>query len=206
MSHSSSSSLAKDPTRRGFFGNYATIYKTHNPGNALHWDVGLGPAAIDVNQTRPSDGERAAGQPLPLLTNGDITVSVSKRRETAPYCWQNADADELYFIDRGRSLLGFLGWICLASCHRRIEDADSIALDRAVPLKDFLARIGLAPRAICGFTIRKRDVAGAVDHRPARTWAHQFFSERLHDKIASVKEVRHGHRPSLSCRLLESER
>jgi len=89
-------------TRRGFFGDYATIYKTRNPGNALHWDAGLGPVAIDVNKTRPSDAERADGLPLPLVTNGDITVSVSKRSETAPYCWRNADADELYFIDHGR--------------------------------------------------------------------------------------------------------
>jgi homogentisate 1,2-dioxygenase len=89
-------------TRRGFFGDYATLYKTHNPGNALRWDAGLGPAAIDVNKAKPSDAERADGRPLPLVTNGDITVSVSKRRETAPYCWRNADADELYFIDRGR--------------------------------------------------------------------------------------------------------
>src|SRR5579862_3641375 len=88
-------------TRRGFFGPYATIYKTRNPGNALRWDVGLGPCAVDLNEARPSDEDQSDGQPMPVLTNGDVTVSVSKRRAPMPYCWRNADADELYFIHHG---------------------------------------------------------------------------------------------------------
>jgi hypothetical protein len=70
----------------GFFGNYATIYLTHHTGNALHWDADLGPEAINVNKNRHPVAS-ADGRPLPLLTNGDITLSVSKRRETPPYCW-----------------------------------------------------------------------------------------------------------------------
>src|SRR5712691_10653099 len=91
-------------TRRGFFGSYATIYKTHNPGNALSWETGLGPAAVDVERAQPSDAERSDGLPLPLITNGEITVSVSKRSAAMPYCWRNANADELFFIHRGRCL------------------------------------------------------------------------------------------------------
>ncbi len=91
-------------TRRGFFGSYATIYKTRNPGDALRWEIGLGPAAIDLASVRPSDADRADGTPLPLMTNGEVTISVSKRRDPMPYCWRNADADELYFVDRGHCL------------------------------------------------------------------------------------------------------
>jgi homogentisate 1,2-dioxygenase len=90
-------------TRKGFFGAYANLYKTQSPGEPVRWDPRLGPASLDVAQAHPSDLDDARGQPLPLLTNGDITVSVSRRRETMPFCWRNVDADELYFIHRGRA-------------------------------------------------------------------------------------------------------
>lgn len=99
-------------TRRGFFGSYATIYKTDNPGDALRWESGLGPAAVHVQQVRSSDADRPDGLPLPVITNGEITVSVSKRRATMPYCWRNTDADELFFIHRGHCLFETeLGWL-----------------------------------------------------------------------------------------------
>src|SRR5438093_706285 len=88
-------------TRKGFFGPYANLYKTHNPGEPIRWDPRLGPSSIDFAEMRPSDLERADGTPLPVLTNGDVTVSVSRRRAPMPYCWRNVDGDELYFIHRG---------------------------------------------------------------------------------------------------------
>ena len=99
-------------TRKGFFGPYANLYKTRNPGEPIRWDKRLGPCAIDPAQTRPSDLERADGLPLPLLTSGDVTVSVSRRRERMPFCWRNVDADELYFIHRGACRFETeFGWI-----------------------------------------------------------------------------------------------
>ncbi len=89
-------------TRRGFFGSYAVLYKTHNPGEALSWESGLGPAAVDTAKLRSTDQDRPDGLPLPVLINGAITISVSKRSEAMPFCWRNAEADELYFIDQGR--------------------------------------------------------------------------------------------------------
>jgi homogentisate 1,2-dioxygenase len=91
-------------TRRGFFGSYATLYKTRNPGDAVRYESGLGPAWVDCATLEPSDATRADGSPLPIMTNGEVTVSVSKRAAAMPFCWRNADADELYFIDRGHCL------------------------------------------------------------------------------------------------------
>src|SRR6185436_19901207 len=85
-------------TRKGFFGPYETIYKTRNPGQPIRWDRGVGPEAIAIERAETGDRQSAAGLPMPALTNGDVTVSVSRRREPMPYCWRNADADELYFI------------------------------------------------------------------------------------------------------------
>jgi homogentisate 1,2-dioxygenase len=49
---------------------------------------------------------------MPALTNGDVTVSVSRRRAAMPFCWRNVDADELYFIHRGPARFETeMGWI-----------------------------------------------------------------------------------------------
>jgi homogentisate 1,2-dioxygenase len=90
-------------TRKGFFGAYANLYKTQSPGEPVRWDPRLGPASIDVARAHPTDLVDPDGGPLPLLENGDICVSVSRRREPMPFCWRNVDADELYFIHRGRA-------------------------------------------------------------------------------------------------------
>ncbi len=90
-------------TRKGFFGSYANLYKTHNPGDPIRWDKGLGPASIGVDQCEPSDLAKADGKPMPLLSNGNITLSVSRRSAAMPYCWRNADADELFFVHRGEA-------------------------------------------------------------------------------------------------------
>src|SRR5258708_6181079 len=92
-------------TRRGFFGSYAVLYKSRNPGEALRWEEGLGPAAVDTANLRPSDMDAPDGLPLPVLTNGEITILVSKRTTAMPSCWRNAEADELYFSDGGRCRL-----------------------------------------------------------------------------------------------------
>ena len=88
-------------TRKGFFGAYASLYKTRNPGEPIRQDRGLSPCLVDLEQTRPSDMERADGLPMPLLSNGEVTVSVSRRRDAMPFCWRNVDADELFFVHRG---------------------------------------------------------------------------------------------------------
>ncbi|HZT07682.1 MAG TPA: hypothetical protein VFC51_11675 [Chloroflexota bacterium] len=88
-------------TRKGFFGPYANLYKTRNPGEPVRWDLRLGPATIDPIEATPSDLDRPDGRPMPLLTNGNATVSVSRRSTPMPFCVRNVDADELYFIHRG---------------------------------------------------------------------------------------------------------
>ncbi len=99
-------------TRKGFFGPYATIYKTRNPGQPIRWDRGVGPEAIAVERAVTGDSQTPGGLPMPALTNGDVTVSVSRRREPMPYCWRNADADELYFIHKGPARFETeMGWI-----------------------------------------------------------------------------------------------
>jgi homogentisate 1,2-dioxygenase len=99
-------------TRKGFFGTFARIYQTRDLGRPIRADKELGPFGIVLPSLTTEDMRAADGLPMPLVSNGDVTVSVSRRREPMPYCWRNADGDELYFIHRGEcrfeTLLGHL--------------------------------------------------------------------------------------------------
>lgn len=88
-------------TRNGFFGPYANLFKTRNPGEPIRWDKRLGPCAIPLDMTQPTDLTSAEGSPLPLFQSQDVTISVSRRRDPMPFCWRNADADELFFVHAG---------------------------------------------------------------------------------------------------------
>ena len=41
------------------------------------------------------------GSPVKLLYNEDISLSISRRRESMPFFFRNADGDELHFIHKG---------------------------------------------------------------------------------------------------------
>jgi homogentisate 1,2-dioxygenase len=88
-------------TRRGFFGPYATVYKTRDPGRPIRQDKALSTSLIDVQQAQPADLEHPDGLPMPLVANKEVLVSVSRRRVAMPYCWRNADGDELFFVHQG---------------------------------------------------------------------------------------------------------
>lgn len=88
-------------TRKGFFGPYANMFKTRNPGEPIRWDKRLGPCGIPLEITQPTDLSDPRGGPLALFENQDVTISVSRRREPMPFCWRNADADELFFVHSG---------------------------------------------------------------------------------------------------------
>src|SRR5262245_18911986 len=99
-------------TRKGFFGTFARIYQTGDLVRPIRADKELGPFGIVLHDLTTDDMRAAEGLPMPLVSNRDVTVSVSRRREPMPYCWRNADGDELYFIHRGEcrfeTLLGHL--------------------------------------------------------------------------------------------------
>ena len=45
------------------------------------------------------------GMPLRVFYNDEAAISVSRRSDTMPYCFRNADGDELHFIHKGQGLL-----------------------------------------------------------------------------------------------------
>jgi len=88
-------------TRKGFFGTFAWLYKTEDPGRVTKADDELLPKHLDLRKLEPPDLREAAGLPVRVLSSEDVALHVTRRSAAMPFCWRNADADELHFVHRG---------------------------------------------------------------------------------------------------------
>jgi homogentisate 1,2-dioxygenase len=88
-------------SRRGFAGQTAMLYHDRPPARALRAEGSLVPALIDVRAAAPRDQTDPRGMPMPLLTNADVTLSVSRRAQPMPFAMRNVDADTLVFVHAG---------------------------------------------------------------------------------------------------------
>jgi len=91
--------------RKGFYGKSAHLYHTHPPTDWVRFEGTLRPHCLDLNQLRPADLDDDRGDSLPFLGNADLRVAVSRRSRPMPYCFRNADRDELYFVHRGEGVI-----------------------------------------------------------------------------------------------------
>ena len=91
--------------RKGFYGKSAHLYHLHPPTGWIRFEGALRPHCFDLNKLEPSDGSDPCGYPTAFLANGDLKVSVSRRREPMPFYFRNADGDELLFVHRGEGTI-----------------------------------------------------------------------------------------------------
>jgi len=91
--------------RRGFYGKSAHLYHLHPPTGWIRFEGKLRPRCIDCNRLRPTDADDPKGTPVPFLGNGDVRLSVSRRKAAMPFYVRNADGDELYFVHRGEGVI-----------------------------------------------------------------------------------------------------
>ncbi len=87
--------------RRVQWGRDSVLYRKSHPmswkgvhGNYQNWYV-------DTSQIQPPDAESPYGGPEKLFFSEDVTVWLSRRRESLPYFFRNSDADELHHTSRG---------------------------------------------------------------------------------------------------------
>ena len=102
-------------TRAGFDGPYSILYHQHRP-HALVATPRILPltaaASEPLSLTRRHYRSARLSQPgpghdgrAPLLRNDDVTISVLKPRQSEPAYFSNGDADELFFVRRGRGVV-----------------------------------------------------------------------------------------------------
>src|SRR5919108_5199400 len=79
-------------TLKGFFGDWAQIYRTRNLAHPKRWsNDDLMYMGADTNALTPSDRHDPAGAPLPLLAGPGIVVSLSRRSAAMPFAEKNTD-------------------------------------------------------------------------------------------------------------------
>lgn len=88
--------------RQGFFGPQAQLYRLHPTTDWARIEGPLQPRAMRTYDLTPDDQVDAHGHPVTLLYNDDVRLAVSRRRETMPFFFRNADGDELHFIHQGQ--------------------------------------------------------------------------------------------------------
>ncbi len=88
--------------RRVQWGTDTVLYRKNHPmswkrvvGNYQNWE-------IDTAEIIPPDAESAYGESEKLFYSEDLTVWISRRKESMPYFFRNCDADELHLVSRGR--------------------------------------------------------------------------------------------------------
>jgi homogentisate 1,2-dioxygenase len=89
-------------TLKGFFGDWAQLYRTRNLAHPKSWSGDdLMYNGADTNALSPSDADDPAGSPLALLTGDGIVVSLSRRAHAMPFAEKNADHHQIRFYHRG---------------------------------------------------------------------------------------------------------
>lgn len=87
--------------RQGFSGRVAELYHLHTPTAWTRIEGNLRPWDLDGYQLTPSDQSDPCGVPLPVFSNADVCIAISRRGQTMPYYVRNADGDEIYFVHKG---------------------------------------------------------------------------------------------------------
>src|SRR3954451_9504064 len=92
-------------SRQGFAGPVAMLYRTDGPNEVVRFEGDYRPRQIDSADVVAPDASDPRGGWQTMLSNDDVRVSISRRREAMPYCYRNMAGDLLYFVHRGKVVL-----------------------------------------------------------------------------------------------------
>jgi homogentisate 1,2-dioxygenase len=88
-------------SRHGFQGPVAMIYRTEGPNEIVRVEGEYRRREIDSADVVSGDATDPRGSWQVLLSNEDVAVAISRRREAMPYRFRNLDGDTLFFVHRG---------------------------------------------------------------------------------------------------------
>lgn len=87
--------------RDGFFGRVSHLYHAHPPTGWTRIEGPLRPHALRTQDIQTSNMTDPRGLPVTFMYNDDVALKVSRPKAAMPFCFRNADGDEVYFIHRG---------------------------------------------------------------------------------------------------------
>lgn len=88
-------------SRQGFEGRAAVVYRTNPPSDILRVEGDFRRRMLPTADMPTSDAADPRGEPTVLLYNAAVAISISRRQQPMPFCYQNAVADLLYFVQVG---------------------------------------------------------------------------------------------------------
>jgi homogentisate 1,2-dioxygenase len=88
-------------SRQGFAGPVAMLYRTDGPNEVVRVEGDYRSRAVDSADVVSADASDPRGGPQILLSNQDVAVAISRRRQAMPYCCRDVTGDLLYFVHRG---------------------------------------------------------------------------------------------------------
>jgi homogentisate 1,2-dioxygenase len=86
--------------RKGFYGRYAHLYRSHPPVGWNRIEGDLKPRAFDLNKW-PLKEKTFPVERFNLLKNSDVSIKFSYLEKTPDYYFRNADCDEVFFVHQG---------------------------------------------------------------------------------------------------------
>src|SRR5215469_13924803 len=84
-------------SRQGFAGPVAMLYRTDGPNEVVRVEGDYRPRQIDSADVVAPDADDPRGGWQTLLSNGDVAVAISRRRQAMPYCFFNVAADPVFY-------------------------------------------------------------------------------------------------------------
>src|SRR5437763_6068519 len=91
-------------SRQGFAGPVAMLYRTDGPNEVVRFEGDYRPRQVDSADVVAPDATDPRGGWQTLLSNDDVAVAVSRRREAMPCCYRDMEGDLLYFVHRGHGV------------------------------------------------------------------------------------------------------
>ena len=78
-------------SRLGFAGPVAMLYRTDGPNEVVRIEGDYRPRQIDSADVVAADASDPRAGPLTLLSNGDVAIAISRRRQAMPYAVEHRD-------------------------------------------------------------------------------------------------------------------
>ena len=91
-------------SRQGFAGPVAMIYRTEGPNEVIRVEGDYRLRAIDSADVVSSDADDPRGDWQIMLSNPEVAVAISRRRQAMPYRYRDMVGDLLYFVHRGSGI------------------------------------------------------------------------------------------------------
>jgi homogentisate 1,2-dioxygenase len=143
-------------SREGFFGPATMIYHGRPAVAPKRVEGSLTLTLAELKNFEQSDENNTAGLPTLMLSNSDLSISLSRRSVEMPFLLRNVDADTLIYIQSGSGVLatefgpleygqGDYIYIPKSITYRQLPSTETLAL-----VVESIAPIGITEHAMLG--------------------------------------------------------